>query len=32
MDDFWHQVGADHAIANTQAYITQSLNEAIIGN
>jgi len=29
MDDFWHQVGPEQAIANTESYITQSLNQAV---
>jgi hypothetical protein len=29
MDDFWHQVGPEAAIANTQAYITSELNQAV---
>jgi len=29
MDNFWHQVGPQQAIANTESYISQSLNEAV---
>jgi RHS repeat-associated protein len=29
MDDFWNQVGPGQAIANTESYISQSLNQAV---
>ena len=29
MDDFWNQVGPEQATANTEAYISRSLNDAV---